>query len=117
MFVCYYPILPMCFNQWTFSVNKPAKYFLKQIHVFQEWYSNQVMEQMKGQDIETTKIQTIDLSMTVLKEAGSKWLVKMEEYFVENPQIIVNGIFSQGLQKLWMGTKTIQVKQMRRVKS
>ena len=75
------------------------------------------MEQLEGQDIETTKIQTTDLSMAVLKEAGSKWLVKMEEYFVENPQIIVNGIFSQGLQELWMGTKTIQVKQMRRVKS
>ena len=50
------------------SVNKPAKDFLKR--KFQEWYSNQVMEQLEGQDIEMSEIQPIDLRMTVLKEVG-----------------------------------------------
>ena len=36
------------------SVNDPAKDFLK--GKFQEWYSTQVMEQLEGQDIETSEI-------------------------------------------------------------
>ena len=36
------------------SVNTPAKDFLKR--KFQEWYSNQVMEQLEGQDIEMSDI-------------------------------------------------------------
>ena len=71
------------------SVNKPAKDFLK--GKFQEWYSTQVMEQLEGQDIETSEIKPIDLSMAVLREVGAKWLVEMAEYFENNPQIIING--------------------------
>lgn len=51
------------------------------------------MEQLEGQDcdnIETAKIQPIDLRMSVLEEVGAKWLVEMVKYFEENPQIIVN---------------------------
>ena len=77
------------------SVNKPAKDFLR--GKFQEWYSNQVMEQLEGQDIETSDIQPIDLRMTVLKEVGAKWLVEMATYFAENPKIIVNGFIRSGI--------------------
>ena len=77
------------------SVNKPAKDFLRA--KFQEWYSNQVMEQLEGQDVDMADIQPIDLRMTVLKEVGAKWLTRMAEYFEENPRIIVNGFIKSGI--------------------
>ena len=77
------------------SVNKPAKDFLRR--KFQEWYSEQVMKQMEGMEIESCEIKPIDLSMSVLKEVGAKWLVEMAEYFQENPRIIVNGFIRSGI--------------------
>ncbi len=77
------------------SVNKAAKDFLK--GKFQEWYSDRIMEQLDGQDIEASDIQPIDLRMTVLKEVGAKWLVEMVEHFERNPQIIVNRFIQSGI--------------------
>lgn len=44
------------------SVNKPAKDFLRE--KFQEWYSNQVMKQLEGRDIETSQLEPIDLTIS-----------------------------------------------------
>lgn len=33
----------------------------------------------------------------MLKELGAKWLVEMAQYFVDNPQIIVNGFIKSGI--------------------
>ena len=80
------------------SVNKPAKDFLKR--KFDEWYSQQVIEQLDGEnmdDFENVNLQPIDLSLPALKEVGAKWLVEMAEYISSNPQMIVNGFIRSGI--------------------
>ena len=80
------------------SVNKPAKDYLK--NQFGEWYSDMVMQQLEGQDIEDIEgleIMPIDLGMPVLKQISAKWLVGMVEYITENPQFIVNGFIQSGI--------------------
>ena len=80
------------------SVNKPAKEYLKK--EFEDWYSEQVMQQLDGKDIddlESTEIQPINLGMPVLKEVSAKWLVEMVEYITNNPQFIVNGFIRSGI--------------------
>ena len=80
------------------SVNKPAKEYLKK--QFDEWYSEMVMQQLEGKDVEDLEgieIQPIDLGMPVLKEVSAKWLVGMIEHITENPQFIVNGFICSGI--------------------
>ena len=78
------------------SVNKPAKEFLRQ--KFQVWYSERVLEQFEGEDdMDIADLNPISLSMPILKELGAKWLVEMEEYLSNNPQIIVNGFIQSGI--------------------
>ena len=74
------------------SVNKPAKDFLKR--EFEQWYAEQVMRQLKGQDIDSAELQEINLGLPVLKEVGAKWLVNMAEYIA---QFIVNGFIRSGI--------------------
>ena len=69
------------------SVNKPAKNFLKQR--FQQWYSEQIANQLEGRDIESTELQPIDLSLPVLKTLGARWMVEMADYFADNPQMVL----------------------------
>ena len=72
------------------SVNKPAKDFLRQR--FQEWYADQLMEQIEGEDdIDGAENSPVSLSMPVLKEIGAKWMVEMAEHVSDNPQYIRNG--------------------------
>lgn len=80
------------------SVNKPAKDLSKR-H-FQDYYSQQIIKQFEGKDIESTDLQLINLELPVLKELGAKWIVEMAEYFAENPQIIVKGFVKAGLAEL-----------------
>ena len=77
------------------SVNKPAKDFVKRC--FEDWYSKQPAKQFEGRDTESINLQPISLGLPVLKELGAKWMVKMAEYFAENPQIIVNGFVRAGI--------------------
>ena len=80
------------------AVNKPAKEYLKR--QFDQWYSEQVMKQLEGQDIddlEMVELQPIDLGLPALKEIGAKWLVDMASYVSENPQFIVNGFIRSGI--------------------
>ena len=50
------------------------------------------MEQMSDEtDILLTDLQPVSLGLPVLKELGAQWMVEMADYFMENPQIIVNG--------------------------
>ena len=71
------------------TVNKHAEDFLKRR--FEEWYAEQITQQLEGQDIETAVLQPIDLGLPALKELGAKWMVELADYFGENPQIVVNG--------------------------
>ena len=84
------------------SVNKPAKDFLKR--KFEDWYSNEIMKQLKGREIESAELQPINLGMPVLKELGARWIVEMAAYFGENPQIIVNGFVKAGITEALDGT-------------
>ena len=80
------------------AVNKPAKEYLK--IQFDQWYSEQVMKQLEGQDIddlEMVELQPIDLGLPALKEIGAKWLVDMASYVSENPQFIINGFIRSGI--------------------
>ena len=73
------------------AVNKLAIDFIRRN--FQQWYSEQVMKQLAGKDMddfEAAEIQPVDLSMQVVKEVGAKWLVDMAEFISENPQFVVN---------------------------
>ena len=83
------------------SVNKPAKSFLKK--KFEMWYSDQVTQQLEGQDMDTVAVEPIDLSMGMMKEVGAKWLVDMANYIGDNPQFIVNGFIHAGIAKALSG--------------
>ena len=70
------------------AVNKPAKDFLR--NKFQVWYSEQISDQLQdGQELSS-----FELGLPLMKEAIAGWLVEMFYYFQENPQIIVNGFFT-----------------------
>ena len=67
--VCLLPANTMDLLQpMDISVNKPAKDFLRK--KFQQWYSDEVMEQIEAEDDINAEISPIKLSMPVLKEAG-----------------------------------------------
>ena len=48
------------------AVNKPAKAFLKE--QFQNWYSEQVTQQLDGEDFENVDLEPVELSMAVMKK-------------------------------------------------
>ena len=80
------------------AINKPAKSFLQ--NYFREWYTEQVMRQLDGKnmnELESTDIEPIDLSMQVIKHISAKWLVNMAEYISRNPQFIVHGFLKSGI--------------------
>lgn len=76
-------------------MNKAAKSFLKQC--FECWYSDQVIKQLEGKDLESTELEPISLDLAVLKELMAQWLVDMADYFAINPMIIVNGFVKAGI--------------------
>ena len=76
------------------SVNKPAKEFIKQ--KFQMWYAEQIHQQLQQSDSDG-ELEPVDLSMQIVKEVGSKWLVEMWEYLSNNPHLIVNGFVRSGI--------------------
>ena len=80
------------------AVNKPAKDFMKR--KFQDWYSQQVTEQLQGKDNKEVELHQIDLGLPILKELGAKWLVEMFQYISDNPQFIVNALFVLEFQQL-----------------
>ena len=77
------------------SVNKPAKDFLKR--KFEAWYSDEVIKQFCGKDIDSVELQPIKMCLAELKILGAKWLVEMAEYISDNPQFIVIGFRRAGI--------------------
>lgn len=84
------------------SVNKPAKDFLRR--KFEEWYTDEVIKQLDGQDPDTLDIDPIDLRSAVIKEKSAQWLVDLANYLAENPHIIVNGFIKTGITAALDGT-------------
>ena len=62
------------------------------------------MKQLEGREIESAKLEPINLGMPVLKELGAKWMEEMAAYFGENPQIIVNGFVKAGITETLDGS-------------
>ena len=77
------------------TVNKPAKECIK--GKFENWYADQIMEQLDDENIESTELQPISLGLPALKELGAQWLVEMYEYISDNPVFIVNGFIRSGI--------------------
>jgi hypothetical protein len=73
------------------SINKVAKDYLRK--QFQQWYSEQVCKQLKG-EIQKSKI---DLSLSVMKPLGAKWLLSLYEYLKVNPSLFINGYNEAGI--------------------
>ena len=95
------------YNRWALlSTSLHAKDFLK--WKFEHWYSDKVTSQLQGvSDIESTEIQSIDLSMAVVKELSAHWLVEMAEYIVNNPQFIMSGFHCSGITIALDGVKNV----------
>jgi len=53
------------------SVNKAAKELL--CSQFQEWYSEQICQQLKNGD--DSALQPVDLRMSIVKPLGAKWMM------------------------------------------
>ena len=67
------------------SVNKAAKEFMRR--EFQKWYAQQVCNQLQP----NMEMAAIDLRLSVVKPLGAQWLIRLYDYFNENPDIIRNG--------------------------
>ena len=89
------------------SVNKPAKDFLKR--KFEQWYVEEINNQLQSEDVEMSTLQPIDLAMPVMKELGAEWLVEMADYIADNPQFIVNGFIRSGITAMIMMLSTVVV--------
>lgn len=72
------------------SVNKPAKDYMRS--KFQEWYSNQIKQQLEMEAHEE-----VDTILSVMKPIVSQWTIDMYNYFKSNPSIIVNGFNEAGI--------------------
>ena len=77
------------------SVNKPGKDFLKRR--FEAWYAEEIQKQLDGNDIESTELAPVDLSLPRLKVLGAKWILEMFHYLSHNPQIVVRGFQKAGI--------------------
>ena len=62
---------------------------------FENWYSEQIVAQKKRSD--EVPIEPVQLSITVLKELVSKWLVKMHTEVSNQNELITNGFRSAGI--------------------
>ena len=86
------------------SVNRRAKALLRS--QFQQWYADEVAS-FEGniEDLEAEDFATVDLSAPRMKCIGAQWLVRLYEYFEENPKLIVSGFVASGIpQSIDKGT-------------
>lgn len=72
------------------TINKPAKEYLR--HKFQNWYSQQVVQQLEnGID------EPVDLRLSILKPLNAGWLVDMYQYLKDHPEFIIKGFQGAGI--------------------
>lgn len=58
------------------------------------WYVNQITKEIESYDIEEFKI---DLSLSVMKLLGAKWITKMFDYIRGRKELIFNGFKESGI--------------------
>ena len=66
------------------SVNKSAKSFLRS--EFHKWYANEIGLQLTTASNE--ELEPVDLSTAKMKSVGAQWLVRLDEYISESPDIM-----------------------------
>jgi len=80
------------------SVQKAVKNHLRKS--FEEWYSDQIVNQLKlheNSDTENELIDPVDLSLTRLKPLSAKWMVQMFQHIKNNPEFVRNGFRESGI--------------------
>ena len=85
-----YAIVPAnctdCLQPLDVSINKAAKECLRR--QFQEWYSNNVCQQLEEGKKATA---------TVVKPLSVKWLISVNDYIKSHPEMIKNGFKEAGI--------------------
>lgn len=79
-------------------VNKSVKELL--CKEFSLWHSDQMCRKLKfpaGDSPNLLMTETVDLSLSVLKTLGVKWLVSVYKYFKGNMNNIINGFTKEGI--------------------
>ena len=66
---------------------------------FENWYSELIVAQIKKNGSDEVPIEPVHLSITVLKELVSKWLVKMHQEVSNQNELITNRFRSAGILK------------------
>ena len=74
------------------SVNKSAKVFLRS--QFQQWYASEITSQ---NGVGNDKFEPVDMSAPRMKSVGAKWLVSLNDHFLDSPDIIINGFLASGI--------------------
>ena len=74
------------------AMNKAAKECMRR--QFHEWYSNFVCKQL---DVSKENKTSVDLSMSVMKPLGVKWLIGLNNYIKSSPEFIKNGFKEAGV--------------------
>ena len=71
------PIATDLLQPLDISINKPAKNFLK--CKFEEWHAEEIFKQLRGSSSASDQLEPDDLSLPVMKELCSKWILEMFE--------------------------------------
>jgi len=66
---------------------------------FEEWYAEEIFKQVQESTATSRELEPVDLTMLVVKELCSKWIVEMFDYISSNPHMIVNGFLRAGISK------------------
>lgn len=77
------------------SVNKAVKDYLRT--QFQDWYSDQVCQQLHHQVDTKIPLEPIDLRMNIVKPLSGKWMKSLYEYIKSKPEIVKNGFRESGI--------------------
>lgn len=64
---------------------------------FQSWYSDIVLERLRGGETDDNMATMVDLRLSLLKPVHASWLVKSHEAIVGRPEIIVQCIMLTGV--------------------
>ena len=64
------------------------------------------MQQLQGQDLDSTELEPISLNLPCLKLLSAKWIIAAVDHVADNPQIVVHGFVRAGITAL-LGAKEV----------
>ena len=89
---------PNCTDQLQpldLSFNKPVKDFMR--GKFQEWYSNQVLQNYEDEPSGCAGMKPIQFPMSQMKPLGAQWLIELHQHMLTCPETIRNGFKAAGI--------------------